>query len=37
MDSGCSNHMITNLDAFTSLDKSIATQVKMGHRVIREA
>ena len=29
--------MITNLDAVTSLDKSIATQVKMGHRVIREA
>ena len=36
MDSGYSNHMTTNLDAFTSLRKSMTTQVKMGDGVIRE-
>lgn len=37
VDSGCSNHMTGNLDAFISLDKSDTSKVKMGDGNIREA
>ena len=37
MNSECSDHMKTNLDAFTSLDKSLITQVKKGDGAIQEA
>ena len=37
MDSGCSNHITTNLEDFTSLDKSVTSKVKMGDGTIVEA
>jgi hypothetical protein len=37
IDSGCSNHMTPNLEAFISLDKSVTSKVKMGDGTICSA
>jgi hypothetical protein len=37
MNNRCSNHMTTNLEDFTSLDKSVTRKVKMGDGTIVEA
>lgn len=37
MDSGCSNHMTSNLNAFINLDKLIKKRVKMGDDTICQA
>jgi hypothetical protein len=33
LDSGCSNHMIGNLNFFSSLDKSVQTKVTLGTNI----
>lgn len=35
--SGYSNHLSANLEAFTSLDQSVSIQVKMGDGTIQES
>ena len=37
MDNACSNHMIANLEAFVSLDRSVKSNIKMANGTICKA